>query len=108
MVTLAKNGPCPTALEAQTAQADNDGSAELERELIDRGVSPKTAQELVAVFPEERIRVQIEQTDWLKKTGRRKIVDRGAFLRLDDDHAHRRLAGVVAGTDLEGLGLVHA
>jgi len=35
-------------------------------------------------------------------------VDRGAFLRLDDDHAHRRLAGVVAGTDLEGLGLVHA
>jgi hypothetical protein len=88
MVTLAKNGPCPTALEAQTAQADNDGSAELERELIDRGVSPKTAQELVAVFPEERIRVQIEQTDWLKKTGRRKIVDRGAFLTkaIRDDY----------------------
>ena len=40
-------------------------------------------------FPEERITIQIEQTDWLKKTGRRKITDLGAFLTqaIRDDYA---------------------
>src|SRR4051794_22894054 len=35
---------------------------ELERELTSRGVTEKTARELVSEHPEERIRRQIEQT----------------------------------------------
>ena len=86
-VTLSKNGPVPTA--EPISQADDDGPSELESRLIDRGVSVKTARELVRAFPEGRITIQIEQTDWLKKTGRRKITDLGAFLTqaIRDDYA---------------------
>jgi hypothetical protein len=79
-VSFVKNSPTPAAVEAQKPQTDDESPSELEKELITRGVSPKTARELVATVPEERIRIQIEQTDWLKKTGRRKIVDLAAFL----------------------------
>ncbi|AMV40961.1 replication initiator protein A [Planctomyces sp. SH-PL62] len=61
----------------------------LEAELVARGISPKVARELVAGYPESRIQLQIEQVDWVKKKGRRKIVDLGAYLAqaVRDDYA---------------------
>lgn len=62
---------------------------ELEVELGTRGVAPKVARELVGTFPESRIRIQIEQVDWLRKKGKRKIADLGGFLTqaIRDDYA---------------------
>jgi Replication initiator protein A len=80
-VSFAKNGSVQITGDALTAKAGaEDEPSELERELIARGVAPKTARELIATVPEERIQIQIEQTDWLKKTGKRKISDLGGFL----------------------------
>jgi hypothetical protein len=95
-VSFAKNGPAPVPIESPKAQAEDDGPSELERELINRGVSPKTARELVAAFAEELIRIQIEQTDWLKKTGRRKIADLGAFLTQAIRDNYARPGGFVS------------
>jgi hypothetical protein len=77
-VSFAKNGRA--AAEASQPMVADDCPSELESELIARGVSQKIARELVATVPEGQIRMQIEQTDWLRKTGRRKITDLGAFL----------------------------
>jgi hypothetical protein len=73
----------------EAAPAEVAGPSELETELIARGVTPKTARDLVTAFPEERVRRQIEQTEWLKRTGKRKIADLGAFLTqaIRDDYA---------------------
>ena len=68
----------PEALAARPAEEVEP--SELEAELVARGVSPKTARDLVAALPEERIRLQIEQADWLRKTGKRKISDLGGYL----------------------------
>lgn len=81
-VSFARGGSVPATVDdAATGQAvPEDEPSELEAELVARGVTPKTARELVAAVPEERIRLQIEQTDWLKKTGKRKITDLAGFL----------------------------
>ena len=65
---------------------------ELERELIARGVTEKTARELVAEHPEERIQRQMEQTDWLREAGKKKIADLAAYLvkSVRDDFAPPR------------------
>ncbi|HMB07331.1 MAG TPA: hypothetical protein VKP69_26820, partial [Isosphaeraceae bacterium] len=52
----------------------------LVQELITRGVTASTARELAAAYPEEQIRRQIEQTDWLKKKTPNKITNLGAYL----------------------------
>src|SRR5512135_787067 len=52
----------------------------LAQELINRGVTASTAYELVAAYPEEQIRRQLEQTDWLKKKTPNKITNVGAYL----------------------------
>src|SRR5512135_2591984 len=52
----------------------------LVQELITRGVTASTARELAAAYPEEQIRRQLEQTDWLKKKTPTKITNPGAYL----------------------------
>jgi hypothetical protein len=65
------------------------GSSELERELVSRGVTETTARAVVAEHPEERIRRQIEQADWLIQKGRKKISALGGYLvtAIRDDYA---------------------
>jgi hypothetical protein len=79
LITFVKAGPRdPDAPAVEPAPADEPG--ELEVELVARGVTAKTARELIGKHPEELIRLQIEQTDWLRRTGKRKIADLGGFL----------------------------
>lgn len=89
-VSFARSGPIQATTDALSGTVNEvDEPSELERELIARGVTPKTARELVATVPEARIQIQIEQADWLKKTGKRKIVDLGGFLTqaIRDDYS---------------------
>jgi hypothetical protein len=52
----------------------------LERELIDRGVTPRAARELARAYPEAQIRAQVEHVDWLRAHKPRQIADVGAYL----------------------------
>ena len=52
----------------------------LERELVERGVTRAVAADLVRDFPEDRIKAQIEQTDWLRETKPTKVKDLGPYL----------------------------
>ena len=83
-----KSGPVllgvepPRALpepEPEPAQPKSEPTG-LERELIDRGVTAATARDLVATSPAERIRAQIEHTDWLRETKPKRVADVGAYL----------------------------
>jgi hypothetical protein len=76
--------------ESITQQTANERSlSELAGELVSRGVTPKTARELVATYSEDRIRTQLERVDWQEQGGKKKIADRGAFLTaaIRDDYA---------------------
>jgi hypothetical protein len=96
-VTFAKNGSVQIAADSLTAKAGSDDEpSELERELISRGVAAKTARDLIATVPEERIQIQLEQTDWLKKNGKRKIADLGGFLTQAIRDNYSRPAGFVS------------
>jgi hypothetical protein len=67
----------PVALEAEPAQPEPElEPTNLERELIDRGVTRGVAAELVRDFSEDRIKTQIEAVD----RPRRKIKDKAAYL----------------------------
>jgi hypothetical protein len=81
-VHFARTGTAPTTVELLTNPncVEENEPSELEKELVVRGVTGKTARELIATYPEERIRNQIEQVDWLRKKGKRKISDLGGFL----------------------------
>ena len=83
-VTFARSRgatPGTEALPTTSAAAEEDHKpGELEAELIARGVSPKTARELVASLPEERIQAQLEQVDWVRKKKTKKIADLGGYL----------------------------
>lgn len=59
----------------------------LEQELTKRGITEKTARELVTEFPEEKIRLQVEVADWKHEKGQ--VNDLGAFLvsAIRDNHA---------------------
>lgn len=60
----------PPALELLPHQVE---PKPLERELIARGVTPSTAAELVAAYPEEKITAQVEHLDWLKEKHPKKV-----------------------------------
>jgi len=98
-ITLARAvaGPARGTLE-ETSQEEAliEEASPLEAELVSRGVSPKVAKGLVEKYPEERVQLQIEQADWVKKKGARKIADFGAYLTqaVRDDYA--RPAGFVS------------
>ncbi len=76
-------------------EAELDEENPIEAELVSRGVSAKVAKGLVQEYPAGRILLQIEQADWVKKKGKRKITDFGAYLvqAVRDDYA--RPAGFV-------------
>jgi Replication initiator protein A len=61
----------------------------LENELIDRGVTATVAREVVKDFPEDRVRIQMEQVDWLREKKPKKIADVAAYLvkAIRDDFA---------------------
>jgi hypothetical protein len=81
-VTFVKAGPAEllSLVEGGVEIAEEREPNELEAELVGLGVTAKTARELVARYPEERIHLQIEVVEWLRKTGKRKIADRGGYL----------------------------
>jgi len=62
----------PPALELAAHQVE---PTPVERELIARGVTPSTAAELVAAYPEEKITTQVEHFDWLKEKHPKKVTD---------------------------------
>ena len=91
-VTVRRNGTLKPRVELSEIPSEDEEKpepSELEQELLDRGVTAKTARELVKDYPEEQIRRQIEQLDWEKKKGRKKISDPAAYLvqAIRDDYA---------------------
>ena len=68
---------------------DRRSRSELERELIQRGVSPNAAAELVRQHAEEKIRAQIERLDWLAAKKPEKIDEPAAYLvaAIKNDYA---------------------
>jgi hypothetical protein len=88
-VTFQRNGPVRPKLVLSDHEPDegNSGLSELECELVQRGVTPNTACELVAKFPEEQIRRQVEQFDYRKSKGRKKFTEPGGYLTraIQDD-----------------------
>ena len=52
----------------------------LEKELVERGVTPGIAADLVRDFPADRIRRQVEVVDWLRETKPKRVKDVGAYL----------------------------
>ena len=69
----------PPPAETKPAKPE-PGPTGLERELTGRGVTAATARDLVATHPAERIRAQIEHTDWLRETKPKRVADVGAYL----------------------------
>ena len=62
-----ENYPCPKNPQAtgESGDAGTQRTSELEAALIARGVTPATAAELVAGYPEQHIQARIEAFDWL-------------------------------------------
>jgi len=80
-----KGGPVPRARDIELALFEPKPEPEpeptgLERELVERGVTRNVAAELVREFPEDRIRAQVEQVDWLREQRPKKVKDVGAYL----------------------------
>ena len=94
-VSFQKAGPSAAFEDVAGETPEPAEPSRLEQELVGRGVTRKTALELIAAFPEERIELQMEQADWLKKNGKQKIANLGAYLTkaIRDDYA--RPAGFV-------------
>ena len=86
-----RGGPKILEVEFEPVQLPSEPRqlTELGRELVSRGVTEKIARELVAEYPDERIRRQMEQADWLRESGKKKIGAFGAYLvkAVRDDFA---------------------
>jgi hypothetical protein len=83
----------PNVLEVEpfddAPPSDTPQATELEQELIQRGVSPAKANDLVRRHSEEKIRFQIECVDWLILKKPEKIEEPGAYLvsAVESDYA---------------------
>jgi hypothetical protein len=80
----------PTVLEVEARDLPPpDPFSELEQELIQRGVTAATAQELVNQHTEERIRAQIERLDWQLDKKPERIEEPAAYLvqAIKNDYA---------------------
>jgi len=80
-----KGGPIPRDIELALFDPKPEPEPKpeptgLERELVERGVTRNIAAELVREFPEERIRAQVEQMDWLRETKPKRVKDVAAYL----------------------------
>jgi hypothetical protein len=71
------------------------GPSPLEAELINRGITPAMAGELVRDHGEETIRAQIEQLDWLVETKPKKVADPAAWLVAAIRNGHAAPKGFV-------------
>jgi hypothetical protein len=77
------------------------GPSPLEAELIDRGITPAMAGELVRDHGEEKVRAQIEQLDWLVETKPKKVADPAAWLVAGIRNGHVAPKGFVPRAERE-------
>jgi|SRR5579864_7774536 len=80
--TFAKRGG-PALVEIEPLEppvAAAPQPSELERELIQRGISPVAAADLAREHAEEKIMAQIERLDWLIQKNPKKIAEPAAYL----------------------------
>lgn len=85
-----RGGPAVLEIEPLEEPAtDLAEASELERELIQRGVTAATAAELVREYTEEQIRAQIERLEWLEEKKPEKVDDPAAYLvgAIKNDYA---------------------
>ena len=83
-----RGGPTVLEVEPRELPPPEPGS-ELERQLIQRGVTVATAAELVSQHSEERIRAQMERLDWLLEKKPENINEPPAYLvqAIKNDYA---------------------
>ena len=74
----------------------------LERELVERGVTRSVAADLVRDFPKDRIKTQIEHTDWLRETKPKRVADVGAIWPRRSARTSRRRPASGAGPSVPG------
>jgi hypothetical protein len=92
----------PTVLEVEPFLASPmlppaaPGPSPLEADLIGRGITPAMAGELVRDHGEEKIRVQMEQLDWLTETKPSKVADPAAWLVAAIRNGHAAPKGFVS------------
>jgi hypothetical protein len=90
--TFTKRGG-PTVLEIEALEPQvtppTPELSELGRELVQRGVTQKTAIALMRNHQEEKIRAHIEQLEWMMEKKSKKVVDPAAYLvkSIQDDYA---------------------
>ena len=77
------------------------GPSPLEAELIDRGITPAMAGDLVRDHGEEKVRAQIEQLDWLVETKPKKVADPAAWLVAAIRNGHAAPKGFVPKAERE-------
>jgi hypothetical protein len=75
-----RGGPSVLEIAPVDASPLPDAPSELERQLIERGVTAQTAAELDQAFAEERITAQIERFDWRMAKKSDRIEDPAAYL----------------------------
>lgn len=75
--------------------------SELEAELCRRGITGAIASDLVAQYPEERIRAQIERVDYLVESKPEKVEDRAAYLVMAIKNDYAAPQGYVSPADRE-------
>ena len=92
----------PTMLEVEplaavaAAPLAAPGPSPLEAELIDRGITPAMAGDLVRDHGEEEIRAQVEHLDWLTETKPGKVADPAAWLVAAIRNGHAAPKGFVS------------
>ena len=90
----------PPPAEAKPGPEPEPEPTGLARDLIERGVSRSVAAKLVQSYPEERIRRELEQVDWLREKKPKKIGDLGAYLAEAIRQDYAAPAGFEAKADL--------
>ena len=97
-----RGGPTVLEVEPLPLMADPSprlaapGPSPLEAELIDRGITPAMAGDLVRVHGEEKIRAQVEHLDWLTETKPGKVADPAAWLVAAIRNGHAAPKGFVS------------
>ena len=75
-----RGGPLLLEVEQPLNFEEVSELGELERELVERGVTESTAVELVSSYPESQVRTQIEHFDFLTETSPETVKNPGAWL----------------------------
>ena len=99
-----RGGPVVLAIEPPPTKPEPDPEPTgLERELVERGITRSVAVALVREFPEDRIKAQIEQADWLREKKPRKM----GFFAYPPEKVYFSLYSVMA-DGAEGIPLRHS